>query len=322
VSNLKEIAEHLGISYSTVSRAFDPNSRVGAETRKRILEYAEQVNYRPNLIARSLKKSETRTVGIIIPAIENIFYIDVLQRIELTLKSFGYRLIVSFVQQGVTTELECLELMDASQVDALIILPGNEANSAYVHHLSTHKRVIQLFHAPFDDIDSVVMDDVGGAGMGARHLLNRGHRRILFLGGADRVSGFAGAISDYGISEDEVRINTNWLSGEAVCGLILEHRPTAVFAIANMAERAWKAIKRLGFKIPDDISLIAYDDTKWVSMLDITAIGHDLANISSTLIEQLIFRLRSGGAPNVPPKRIVLDPFIVERSSVKNIDGL
>lgn len=319
MSSLKEIAKHCGKSYSTVSRSFDPQSRVGAETRKLILEYANEINYRPNLIAQSLKKHKTNIVGIIIPTFENIFYIELLQKVEIALKNCGYRLLVSFVQSGVSSARDCLELMAASQVDVVIIFPQDQANRVYIENLNQKLQVFQLLNAPFSNIDSLVMNDIQGARMGTRYLLNRGHRRILYLGGADRVSGFVDALNEYNVSLNEVQIAADWTSTEKTYNIIRDFRPTAVFAIAYMAESAWNAIRALNLSIPNDISLIAYDNTKWISMLEITAVAHDLENIAALMVDQLMFRLRNPTGSTYEPRHIILNPFIKERRSVKNI---
>ncbi len=317
MSTLKDIAKHCQVSYSTVSRAFDPDSRISSTTRKRILDYATEINYKPNLIARSLKKHESKTIGIIIPSIDNIFYIEVLKYIEIALKHCGYRLLVSFVQNDVNTELDCLELMSASQVDGMIIFPEDRANSEYILRLSSKIQISQLFNAPYPEIDSVVMDDVGGTANGTRYLINRGHRRILYLGGPERLSGFTKVLNEYGVPETEVCIMADCQNSRQVVTAIQQFRPTAVFAIACTSEYAWNAIRSLNLSIPQDISLIVYDDTKWVSMLGVTAIAHNLEAIANTLVNQLIFRLRTKDSPPKEIMHIVLDPFIRERESVK-----
>jgi len=320
MSTLKTIAECLGVSYSTVSRSFDPKSRVGPETRKRVLDYAAEINFQPNLIARSLKKNETKTVGIIIPSLENIFYIDVLQHIEIALKSYGYRLLVSFVQHGFTTELECLELMKASQVDALIFMPTSRDSKDYILRLSKECYVIQLFTLFYDEVDSLIMNDVGGAFLGADFLFKQRHRRVLYIGGPDRVEGFIRAAKKNAIPADEVCIKDDWnITHKETMRTIQDFKPTAIFAIAYMAETAWRAIRSSKMDIPDDISLIVYDDTKWINVLDITAVAHDLKLLSEILVEHIMLKLRSPDNILPQPQKIVLEPFIIKRNSVKKL---
>lgn len=317
ISTLKDIARHLGVSYSTVSRAFDPSSRVGQTTRKRVLDYAEQISFHPNLIAQSLKKSETKTVGIIIPSLDNIFYIEVLQQIEIALKSYGYRLLISFVQTSIASERDCLELMMASQVDAIIFIPLDRNNSDYVLKLMRSCYLTQLFNVYYDEIDSISMNDNGGARLGAEYLFKHGHRRILYIGGSDRVNGFLEAADNYQISRTDICIKDDWLTTpQEISEAILEFRPTSVFAIAYTAEAAWRAISDLRMEIPKDISLIVYDDTKWISILDITAVAHDLEDVANTLVNQIMRKLRTINDNGFTPEKIILSPFIKERNSV------
>jgi len=167
MSTIKEIANHLGIAHSTVSRAFDPASRIGPVTRKRILDYASEIEYKPNAIAQSLKNKRTKTIGLILSDIENVFFTEMLKYIEISLKSYGYRLLISFVQTDITTERDCLELMESSRVDALIMTPLGRQNEEYVKKLMKQCYVIQLFNSNYDDIDSLTIDDVDGVRQGA-----------------------------------------------------------------------------------------------------------------------------------------------------------
>lgn len=272
------------------------------------------MGYTPNLIARSLKNNRTNTVALIIPSIENRFYIDVLKHLEITLHQHGYRLLVSFVQPGITTERECLEIVVSAKVDAVILIPIDADSISYIENLPGHTKFIQLFTRLFDQIDSVVMNDIGGAELGTNHLLLHGHSRLLLVGGEDRVEGFWRAIDAAGIHRQQVT-TLPWDATEAdICDTIRSFQPTAIFSVANANEAVWKSIQQMGLSIPEDISLIVYDNTKWVRLVGLTAVAHDLEQIAATLVSQLLTRLND--EENTPAVHITLDPFIIERKSV------
>jgi DNA-binding LacI/PurR family transcriptional regulator len=314
IVTLKDVARDCGVSVSTVSRAFDKSSRISQPVRQRILTRATEMGYTPNLIARSLKSNRTNTIALIVPSIENRFYIDVLKHLEITLHGYGYRLLVSFVQPGITTERECLEMVASAKVDAIILIPIDADNISYIESLSSHTKFIQLFTRLFDHIDSVVMDDIGGAELGTNHLLLRGHSRILLVGGEDRSDGFWQAIDAAGICHEQV-MTLPWHATEAdICNAIRTFSPTAIFSVANTNEVAWRSIQQMELSIPEDISLIVYDNTKWVSLVGLTAVAHDLEQIAATLVSQLLKRLND--EDNTPVVHITLDPFIIERKSV------
>ena len=316
IVTLKDVARDCGVSVSTVSRAFDKSSRISQPVRQRILTRAAEMGYTPNLIARSLKSNRTNTIALIVPSIENRFYIDVLKHLEITLHGYGYRLLVSFVQPGITTERDCLEMVASAKVDAVILIPIDANNISYINSLSSRTKFIQLFTRLFDQIDSVVMDDIGGAELGTNHLLLRGHERILLVGGEDRCEGFWRAIDAAGIPHDQV-MTLPWHASEAdICHAIDTFAPTAVFSVANTNDVAWRSIQQMDLSIPKDISLIVYDNTKWVSLVGLTAVAHDLEQIASTLVTQLMKRLNE--EDDTSAVHITLDPFIIERKSVAN----
>ncbi len=278
------------------------------------------MGYTPNLIARSLKSNRTMTIGLIIPTIENRFYIDVLKHLEIQLHQYGYRLLVSFVQPGITTEQECLEMMVATKTDGIIMIPDDTTNEDLLMGMQQQIQFIQLFNRPYSQIDSIVMDDNGGAEAGTKYLLARNHRRILFAGGSNRRVGIHRALEQAGIGPDEVRFIPDLSSVEDVCQAVQAFRPTAVFSIGVANEAVWTALRQLDLSIPEDISVIVYDNTRWVSLVGLTAVAHDLEQIASALAQQLLRRLN--GEDLSPAKHIVLDPFIVERKSVETLPAV
>jgi len=312
---IKEVAKACGVSKSTVSRAYDKNSVIKEKTREYILNTANEMGYVPNIVARGLKTSKSHMVGIIIPSVENTFYLDLLKYIEMELHRHNYRLMVIFLQQGITEERGALETMVYSKVDAIIILTDTRINSDYIEKISGRIKIIQLFAAPYDEYGSVVMNDVFGVEIAVEHLFSMGHTRILYTGGDNRVKGLYNAYNKYGMTVDRSMISLNWAADiDMITDMIKNTNPTAVLAIANQSTTAWKALKKMSLNIPEDISFIAYDDVNWVQMCDVTAIAHPLINIAKTLIESLIELLKSDSI-----NKIILDPYIIERNTVKFI---
>lgn len=305
-----------GVSISTASRAFDKYSRISQPVRQKILACASDMGYTPNLIARSLKNNRTNTIALIIPSIDNGFYIDVLKHLEITLHRYGYRLLVSFVQHGITTERECLETMAAAKVDAIIMIPIDAGNLHYIESVSDHTKFIQLFTRLFDQIDSIIMDDASGAELGVNYLLQHNHKRILLVGGEDRQEGFWRAIDHSGIARDQVMVLPYSASKEDVQAAVKKFSPTAIFSVADANELVWKTVQQMELSVPEDISLLAYDNTRTVSLLGLTAVAHNLEQIATTLVDQLLARLEEDTAP---PLHLVLQPFIIERGSVKQL---
>lgn len=316
MTNIMDVARTCGVSIATVSRAFNKDSVIKAETRKKILETAEAMGYTPNMVARGLKRSKSQTVGIIIPSIDNYFYIDALKYIEIELQKRGYRLIVSFIFHGVTEERDALEAMSSARLEALIIFPRTRINAEYIKKLSMQSKIIQLFTAPYDEYDSLVIDDVYGIEIATRYLLDRGHRKILYIGGDSRVQGYKNVFAERGLKFDPALISLEWLLDERkITEIIKSTEPTAVIAVARQAEAVWCALNHMKTAIPDDISFIANDDVNWVKMFGITSVSHPLEEIASRLTERLFFIINHESEP----QKITIRPFITERTSVKSI---
>lgn len=314
---LKDIATHCGVSYSTVSRAFNKDSHISEKTRKKILDYANEVHYIPNAAAVSLKKNETKMIGIVIPKLTNLFYIDLLEFLDRILKKFGYRLLVSFISDDVSSEFHCLELMATARVDALIIMGCRPENISYIRQLSAQITIVQLLSNALLELDSVCVDDLKATSMGTQYLINRGHRKILFVGDTNRSKSYSDTMTRNNISRE----NHLFIAGENDCSEILHQmnifHPTAVMASSIYKENAYRAIRAAGLQIPDDISFFAFGDVQWVQLLEITAMAHNLEEISTALVDQLIYRLRNPYNEQSPAHHILFDTFIRERKSVK-----
>lgn len=314
MTNITDIARLCGVSTATVSRAFDKDSVIRESTRKKILAAAESMGYTPNMVARGLRRSRSQTVGIIIPSIDNYFYIDALKYIEIELQKRGYRLIVSFIYHGVTEERDALEAMSSARLEALILFPRSRVNADYIKKLSLQSKIIQLFTAPYEEYDSLVTDDIFGAEEATRYLTGLGHRRILYIGGDSRAEGYKNILREKEIPFDPVLLSLDWLLDEnKIADIIRSVKPTAVIAVARQAEAAWRALSRMKIPVPDEMSFIAYDDVNWVRMLNITSVSHPLEEIAAMLIERLFVLI--GGESE--PRKIVIRPYITERGSVR-----
>ena len=314
---LKDIAAHCGVSYSTVSRAFNKDSRISQKTREKILAYANEVHYIPNAAAISLKKNESKTVGIVIPKLTNLFYVDLLEHLDLILKKFGYHLLVSFISDGANSEYHCLESMAAARVDALVILGCHPNNQAYVRHLSSQIVIVQLLTDVLPELDSVCVNDIQATITGTQYLINRGHQKILYVGGAARLNAFLDTMERNHISKEKQLIVLEENSYEEIIYQIQTFHPTAVMANSVYKENAYRAIRATGLQIPENISFFVYGDIQWVQLLDITAMAHNLEEISTALVDQLIYRLRNPYSEQFPASHILFDTFIRERKSVK-----
>lgn len=315
MATLKEVAREAGVSTITVSRAFDPDAVIRPDTRKQVLAAAERLGYRPNLVAKALKQRRSRIIGIIIPSLENQFYMEFLKYLEIELNQERYRMLVSFLHPAVNTERDALSLMEGSRVDGLFFSPRGMENQALVERMAKDIQLMQLFTAPYPGIDSLTFRDRKAVQDAIERLLSLGHRRILYLGypGDGRVMGYWDAFSSHGLPVNSSFVIEEWQEQDLLTKSLKELRPTAVLAVAKQAERAMLSIRDLLWRIPEDISLIAFDDSQWAHILQINAITHDHRQAAKLAARSMLFHLSEENRQLQFP---CLDTFYIERSSV------
>ena len=230
---------------------------------------------------------------------------------------YGYRLLVTFVHEDITTEKDCLELAASAQVDGIILISYKRDNEQLISRLQKHIKIIQLFHLQHSQVDSVVMDDNAGAEAAVNYLISNNHRRIIYVGGDERRAGVIRAIKNANIPTQNLLMLPIDVSMDEVCRAIVSFKPTAFFSVAMANETVWSAVRNMNLSIPEDISMIAYDNTKWVSLLQLTTVAHNLEEIATTVVSQLLQRIN--GDVDSDPQHIVLNPFIIERKSVRKL---
>ena len=305
---IKDVAKECGVSIATVSRAFTADAVIKADTRRFVIETAERLGYRPNILARGLKNSRTQMVGMIIPSIDNHFYLDVLKYIECELHNHGYRLTVSFIQYGVYDEKDALATIEDSHVDVLIFSPRNTDNRDTIMRMNKNIQMLQLFTAPYNEIPGILMDDEYGTGIATEHLISRGYKRILYVGGDERIEGYYATLAKAGIAVDNSLVSLNWgITDDEAADLIKRTSPSAILGVARQAETAWRALTSL--KKNTTIPFVAYDDVNWVKILDITAVSHPLEEIAQTVVNYIM--------KNETDVRKIIKPYLSERSSSK-----
>lgn len=320
--SIKDVARECNVSIATVSRAFNQNSIISEQTRKLILSKAEEMCYVPNIVARGLKRSKSQTIGIVIPSINNAFYIEVLKYLQIELQKRGYHLIVNFMQKDVVSEKSAIEALMYSRPETIIFFPRTRETESYINNISKNTKIIQLFSAPYNEFCSVLVDDALGVKMAVDYLINKGHSKILYVGNeADpRVKGYYEAFGSRDKKpEEELILLNKSISSDEVQKAIIKYKPTAVLAIGSLSDIAFQALVNSGLNIPKDISFIVFDDVRWARIFSITAISHPFDKIVSNIIE-LIFNPTIDNV-SLKVEKIIIPPILVERTSVIDITG-
>ena len=332
-ATLKDIADHLNISVSTVSRALNDKGRMSSEMRKKILDTAEKLHYQPNEIARELKLQRSFTIGVVVPDVANEFYSRLLKSIDQELWKFGYSIIICDTDEKLERERHYFELLKAKMVSGMIITPVGKSN-IYDHSA-------QLENCVFLDNEPGIADKeyvfVGINNKEAAYgltelLLDAGHREIAIILGshlettsAERLKGFQEALQEKGIQvcEDWIfRGNCRFESGYSALKQIAKasSRPTAIFAHNNLeAYGVMVAAKELGIRIPEEISLVCFDDFTRGELMgpELTCIRQPIEEIGKVAVKHIIQNLSHQGEKQY--KKIYLDYELKMGESIRQL---
>jgi LacI family transcriptional regulator len=322
---IQDLARVAGTSPSTASRALSGNGYVAADVRARVLAAAEQIGYVPDSNARSLRNRTSRAVGLLISDLRNPFYADLAAGIEEQLRFAGYHAIVVNNDFDENAELEGARTFLAVRVSAAIITPVSDRAVRML--MDDGVPVVQADRMVEGlTTDGVLVDNVQGAREITGHLTGLGHTAIALLidetdwtTGAGRLAGYRAALSAAGLPMDpDLVVPTRFDPAAArdATGALLDRRPdvTALFAANNLlAEGAFQALSTRGLRIPEDISLVAFDDVPWMSMVSpgITTVDQHTDALGRMCAQLVVDRI--GGS--VPPTVRYIEPSVIVRGS-------
>jgi LacI family transcriptional regulator len=273
MANIRDVAKKAGVAPITVSRVINNSGYVRDEVRARVESAIAELNYIPNQLGPSMRSKRSNTIGIIVTDITNPFWTTVVRGVEDAAYKAGYHLFLCNSDESAHKEQEYVELLLSRQVDGILIAPAEHESDSLKIIQAHHKPVVALDRRiAHHQIDSVRCDSVGGAYALTRHLLEQGHRRIVLLTGSeivstsvDRADGYRNAMIEAGI-ESEITILWGKFTQDSGYQhtselLQMQPHPTAIIAANNfIAIGAVRVLDKLGLKIPDDISLVTFDD--------------------------------------------------------------
>lgn len=328
---IRDVAKYAGVSPSTVSRALSGAAYVEPEKKAKILRAVSELNYKPNLAARSLKRGGSRLIGLIIPDIMNPYYPEVVKYMEVCAMEAGYSLILCDALGDAKKEEEYFATLKYLFVDGILYIASTEN----IEHVKPYIGDIPMVivNRTFDvDAPCINIDNVDASYQAVKYLAGKGHRKIaLYINDKDRQYNrerLAGClkvfeeyeIRDYGKymvkdveSEDDAYVKTLEL-------MKAEDRPTAVFMFNDfMAFGVYRGITKSGLQIPDDISVVGFDDIPSVKYLDppLTTLRHSLADTSEVIFEKLAEQMRSQTC--APASRTYFKGRLIVRESVREI---
>ncbi len=330
MTTIRDVADRAGVSTTTVSHVINGTRRVEPETMSRVNRAIEELAYRPNAIARSMRHGQTYSIGVVIPDVSNPFFADLARAIEDVAFEGGYSAIFGNSDGDDRKEERYLEVLLSKKVDGLLLVSAGQSSDRLRHVVETGPPMV-IVDRELDDlgVSLVMVDNHEGGRLAARYLIGLGHRRIGVIAGADtlrpsarRLDGFREELGLAGVElRDEVIARGGFRAAEGRAAmqtlLLLPDRPTAVFAENDlMALGAMSAIHAAGLRIPEDISIVGFDDVALsdLSTPGLTTISQPVRDIATTAMRLLFERLRD---PALAPVRVVLPVSLVVRGSCR-----
>lgn len=328
---IREVALRAGVSPTTVSHVINNTRFVSPEARQRVLEVMEVLNYRPNVLARSLRRGETRTLGLILPDSANPFFAEIARAIEDTAFRAGYNVIFGNSENELEKEQVYVDVLVNKQVDGIIFVASGDHSPSLEDLVRNGLPVVVVDRKLTDmEMDTVLTDNLQGGLTVVQHLLELGHRRIACITGpshltpsADRVIGYRQALETCGIAIDEtiiLRGDFHPRSGyQAAAEIIRQQRTTAIFLCNDMmAIGALRALAEANLRVPEDISLVGFDDIELASYLTppLTTIRQDKTALAEAALQLLLQRIAE---PGLPARTRVLPTALVVRQSTRRL---
>ncbi|MBN2469511.1 MAG: LacI family DNA-binding transcriptional regulator [Anaerolineae bacterium] len=335
---IRDVAERAAVSPSTVSHVINKTRHVSAETRQRVLQAMAELHYQPNRLARSLRSRRTQTLGVLLPNNANPFFAQVLEGIEAAGYDCGYNVILGNANDDPQRELAYLDTLLSKQVDGVLLVSTGAYREALDFLAARETPVVMVDRSPgevYEDfaIDTVFTENQRGGLLATEYLIGLGHCRIGCIAGpslinssAARVAGYRQALQAAGLPLDERLL----LSGDfmheggyraAKALLELKERPSALFVCNDlMAVGALYAAHEAGLRVPDDVSVIGFDDIPLASFTlpRLTTIAQPARELGARAVALLVKRLQDRQAPACHE---LLPVHLVERDSCQHYTG-
>ncbi len=336
-SNLKDVARLAGVSVSTASRALNGKACVNEETKKRIMDAVEQMNYRPNILSKSLKMGRSNTICLLVSTIQNPIFSEITQGVEDTARKCGYIVVLCNTDEDETIEREYIDNMKTRWVDGFIICSAVNSSS-YIKNLHDEGfPVVMVNRFEKEDeanVDTVGVDNYQSAYDATKYLIQTGHKRIALGCGSEelllyreRYRGYCDALKAAGLEYDDTLVMREVYNKDCFYQFTRklmnkDQKPDAIFATSDpIAFRVMHALHDLNLRIPEDVSVLGFDNVELSSMVEppLTTVSQPLYQLgcaaARSLINQINFKEKNGTLPT--PVNTILDTNLIVRRSTK-----
>ena len=328
-----QVAERAGVSLSTVSRVLNGKASVNKVLRERVEKAVEELNYRPNSVARSLANSRTDSIGVLVPELNAPFFGDLMQAVESTLRAADKHVIITVGRNCLETEKDAVEFLISRNCDALI-MHAEALSDEYLLELNQSKLPIALVNRQVEGLSEActTLDNEKGGYLATRHLLELGHKNIAYISGPIekrdaklRLEGHNRALSEAGVSPNsELIFEGNYTEEDGKLGLLelmARDQPFTALVCANdwMASGAISCARDLGMSLPHDLSIVGFDDVVFAHHVfpRLTTVSNPVANMAEMSAKYILNKVY-GQANDV---QLSFEPTLILRESTMKYDG-
>lgn len=326
---IKNVAEKAGVSIATVSRVINNSQQVSEQVRSRVLEVIDEMGFKPNPVARSLVMKKSRLIGVIVPDMSSYFFGEIMNGIEEITRTYQYDIIVCNTRGNHELETRYLDLFQGKQVEGVIFMSWKLENDVVEHIRNMDIPVVMVNRNTSKlTVPSVSIDNYKAAYELTHYLLNKGHRKISLIRnsididafGLEQYKGYKQALIEYGIEVNKNYVRYGDFSIEnsyrIVKNFVKENDiPTAIFATSDvMAIGAINALNDSGFDVPNDVSVVGFNDIRLASIYrpKLTVIHQPLFNIGTVAVKMIIDRIKGEeSGENI----VILPHSLIERES-------
>ena len=330
-TTIKDIANYTGFSVTTISLVLNNKAnKIPETTKNKIQDAVKKLNYHPNQLAVGLVKKRTQTIGLIISDVSNTFFSMLAKGVEDTCRQCGWNLILCNTNDEHERDMSYIQVLADRGVDGILFCMARDSNQEKTQEsLNLLKKQKMPFvmidrHIEASECSSIIVDHMQGGYSATKHLLELGHRKIGCVTGPnnlqdsmERLRGYQKALSEWNIPYDDSLIfegRYDRESGFAAAEYFILKKATAVFAFNDMsAYGVYSSLKQHGLKIPEDISLVGYDDIFFSKLLDVpmTSVRQPIYEMGVSGVKQLMEELEGDSLH----RKVVFEPKLIVRNS-------
>ena len=329
-----DVAKKAGVGIGTVSRVINNSPQISPRTREKVIKVIRKLKYQPSAMAQGLARKKSNIIACVVPFFTGYFYFEVLNGIQQALSTFGYDLILYNVDKLEKKEEILKRTIRERKVDGVLLISMPISNKLVVTFRES-KLPIVLVDSCHDALDSITIENKEGAFIATEHLINLGHKRIGMINGClssvpaiNRLEGFKAALNQYNIVYNDTFVINVGLNGDpevlyndgfnkkagykAMNQLLAlnEDRPTAIFISSDIqATGAIKAIQEHNLKIPNDITIVGFDDIELSEYLGLTTVHQPMYDMGTLAVNRLMDKIEgkdSNSYKTVFPTKLVI----------------